>query len=152
MDCLGSAKYYALLNLSRRYWQYCVVEECMAKNTFHTKYSLYEWMVLPMGLMNTPAMFMQVMNNLFTDLLDHGIIVFRDDVLVYNHTRDEHFQLLCMVFDKLCEHCFYCKLKKCSSFHTTTAFLVFNITLDGFKICNAKVKSFCNWPQPMNVK
>ena len=43
-----------------------------------------------MGLTNAPATVMWVMNNLFTDLLDQGIIVFLDDVLVYSHTRDEH--------------------------------------------------------------
>ena len=65
-----------------------------------------------MGLTNTPATFMRVMNNLFTNLLDRGVIVFLDDVLVYTHTRDEHIQLLCTVFDKLHEHWFYRKLKK----------------------------------------
>ena len=50
----------------------------MAKTTFHTRYGLYKWTVLPMGLNNAPATFMWAMNNLFTDLLDHGIIVFLD--------------------------------------------------------------------------
>ena len=73
----------------------------MAKTAFHTRYSLYKWTVLPIGLSNAPAMFMQTMNNLVTNLLNQGIIVFLDDVLVYSHTRDEHVQLLCMVFGKL---------------------------------------------------
>ena len=42
----------------------------MAKTTFHARYGLYEWMVLPMGLTNALAMFMQAMNNLFTHPLD----------------------------------------------------------------------------------
>ena len=54
-----------------------------------------------MGLTNAPATFMWVMNNLFTDLLDRGIIVFLDDILVYSHTRDEHIRMLCTVFGKL---------------------------------------------------
>ena len=62
----------------------------MAKTAFHTFYGLYEWMVLPMGLTYAPVMFMRVMNNLFPDLLDRGIIVFLDDILVYSHTRDKH--------------------------------------------------------------
>ena len=36
-----------------------------------------------MGLINTPAMFMQTMNNLFSNMLDFGMVVFLDDILVY---------------------------------------------------------------------
>ena len=124
----------------------------MAKTTFHTHYGLYEWTVLPMGLTNTPVVFMRVMNNLLTNLLDCGIIVFLNDILVYSGTRDEHIQLLCMVFGKLREHRFYCKLKKCSFFCTNTTFLGFDFTPEGLEISDAKVKSLCDWPQPTTVK
>ena len=62
----------------------------MAKTAFHTRYGLHKWTVLPMGLTNAPAMFMWAINSLFTDLLDQGVIVFLDDVLVYSHTKDKH--------------------------------------------------------------
>ena len=124
----------------------------MAKTTFHTRYGLYESTVLPMGLTNAPATFIRVMNNLFTDLLDHGVIVFLDDVLVYSHTREEHVQLLRTVFRKLREHRFYCKLKKCSFFRTYTTFLGFDVTPEGLKISDAKVESLREWPQPTTVK
>ena len=122
-----------------------MAKDSKVKTAFHTRYSPYEWTVLPMDLTNTPAKFMRAMNNLFTDLLDRGVIVFLDDVLVYSHTRDEHVQLLCMVFGKLCEHQFYCNRKKCSFFHTSTTFLGFDITPDGLKISDAKVKSLREW-------
>ena len=105
-----------------------------------------------MRLANAPATFMQLMNNLFANLLDWGIIVFLDDVLVYNHTRDEHVQLLCTVFDKLRVHSFYGKPKKCSFFHTTTAFLGFDVTPNGLKISDTKVKSVSDWLLLMTVK
>ena len=109
-------------------------------------------MVLRMGLNNALAIFMWVMNNLFTNLQDQGIIVFLDDVLVYSYTKDEHVQLLHTVFDKLREYWFYCKLKKCSFFRTTTTSLGFDITPDGLKISDAKVKSLCDWPLPTTMK
>ena len=92
------------------------------------------------------------MSNLFTDLLDQGIIVFLDDELVYSHNRDEYVQLLCTVFHNLHEHRFYCKLKKCSIFLSTTTFLGFDITPDGLKISEAKAKSLCDWLLPMTIK
>ena len=47
-----------------------------------------------MGLMNATAMFMQTMNNLFLDMLDSGVVVFLDDILVYSCIVEEHFTLL----------------------------------------------------------
>ena len=39
-----------------------------------------------MGLTNAPAMFMQTMNNLLSNMLDSGMAVFLDDILMYLHT------------------------------------------------------------------
>ena len=89
--------------------------------------------------MNAPAMFMRMMNNLFADMLDKGVIVFLDDVLIYSTMVEEHFELLEKVFACLCKYEFYCKLKKCSFLQWTTTFLRFNITPEGLKINDAKV-------------
>ena len=69
---------------------------------------------MPMGMMNVSATFMWMMNNLFTDMLDKGMIVFLDDVLIYNTMAEKYFELLEKVFACLQKYEFYCKLKKCS--------------------------------------
>ena len=98
------------------------------KTAFLTQYGLYEWIIMPMGLMNAPAMFMQTMNNQFMDILNKGVVVFLDDILIYSTTMEEHFKLLEKVFTRLCKYEFYCKLKKCSFLQRTTTFLGFDIT------------------------
>ena len=77
-----------------------MVEDGVAKTAFYTCYGLYKWMVLPRGLSNAPATFMRAINKLFANLLDHGIIMFLNNVPFYSHNRDEHVQLLHTVFDK----------------------------------------------------
>ena len=47
-----------------------------------------------MGLMNAPTIFMQTMNNLFSDMLDSSMVVFLDDILVYSCMVKEYFTLL----------------------------------------------------------
>jgi len=71
---------------------------------------------MPFGLTNAPATFMRTMNNLFGTILDKGVIVFLDDVLVYSRTLEEHANLLRDIFAKFRENSFYCKLKKCTFF------------------------------------
>ena len=78
--------------------------------------------------------------------------MFLDDILVYSHTKDGQVQLLGTVFDKLCEHQFYCKLKKGSFFHTTTKFLGFDVTSDGLKISDAKLKGLHYQSLPITMK
>ena len=46
---------------------------------------------------------MRTMNNLFSDSLDRGAVAFKDDVLIYNSTIEEHELLLKLVFTRLKE-------------------------------------------------
>ena len=91
---MGSAKYFTSINLCSGYWQCRIADEDIPKTAFLTRYSLYKWVVMPMGLTNAPATFMQTMNNLFLDMLDSGMAVFLDDILVYSGMVDKHFTLL----------------------------------------------------------
>ena len=96
---------------------------------------------MPMGLTNVPATFMWTINSLFIDMLEKRVIVFLDDMLIYSTTVEEHFELLENVFTHLHKYEFYCKLKKCSFLQWTTTFLRFDITTEGLKISDAKVRS-----------
>ena len=47
-----------------------------------------------MGHTNAPAIYICMMNNILSNVLDLGIVVFLDDILVYSCTVKEHFTLL----------------------------------------------------------
>ena len=56
-----------------------------------------------MGLRNAPDTFMRTINNLLSDILDRGVVVFMDNVLLYSSTIEEHELLLKAVFKRLQE-------------------------------------------------
>ena len=58
---------------------------------------------MPFGLTNAPATFMRTMNNLFSDLLDRGVVDFMDDVLIYSPTIKVHELFLKAVFTRMKE-------------------------------------------------
>ena len=149
---MGSAKYFTSIDLCSGYWQCHISDEDIPKTAFLTRYGLYKWVIMPMGLTNAPATFMQTMNNLFSDMLDSGVAVFLDDILVYSGTVDEHFILLEQVLVHLHQYTFYCKIKKCSFLCNSTMFLGFDVMPEGMCISNLKVQSLSKWPVPTTVK
>ena len=80
-----------------------MAEKSVPKPAFPTSYRHHEWLVMPFGLTTVPATFMRTMNNLFSDLLDRGVVAFMDDVLIYSSTIEEHELLLKAVFTRLKE-------------------------------------------------
>ena len=82
---------------------------------------------------------MRVMKRLFADLLDQGVVVFLDDILIYSKDITDHFRLLATVFDRLRKYEFFCKLKKCSFLKQKTSVLGFIFTNKGVHIQDTKV-------------
>ena len=84
------------------------------KMAFRMRYGHYEFLVLPFGLTNAPAAFMDLMNRVFKPYLDRFIIIFIDDILIYSKSRAEHEQHLRIILQTLREHQLYAKLSKCN--------------------------------------
>ena len=51
-----------------------------------TKFWLYAWMVIPLGLTNAPATFMWLINDILQEHLGGIIVIFLDDILIFNKT------------------------------------------------------------------
>ena len=76
-----------------------------------------------MGLCNAPLHFQRVMNHVFFDLLDRGVLVYLDDMLIYSLTLGEHRWLLRAVFAKLKEFKLHIKESKCHLLMASVEFL-----------------------------
>jgi len=68
---------------------------------------------MPYGVTGGPATFQNVMNRVLAPLLKKCVVVFIDDILVYNKSWEDHLQHLRAVFLLLQQHQFKVKLSKC---------------------------------------
>jgi hypothetical protein len=76
-------------------------EESENTTTMRTWYRNFKYKVTPFGLVNAPATFQQMMNTILRPLLDQGVVVYLDDILIYTKTMEEHRKLVSQVFSIL---------------------------------------------------
>ncbi|MDF3578208.1 reverse transcriptase family protein, partial [Enterobacter hormaechei] len=112
-DQLQGASIFSKIDLRSGYHQLLVRESDVSKTAFCTRYGLFEFLVMPFGVTNAPAIFMDLMNRVFRPYLDKFIIVFIGDILIYSRTPEDHEQHLRIALQTLKEHKLYAKYEKC---------------------------------------
>ncbi|KAL0463272.1 UNVERIFIED_CONTAM: RNA-directed DNA polymerase [Sesamum latifolium] len=93
-DRLSQAKYFTKIDLRSGYWQVRIKEGDEAKTTVVTRYGAFEFLVMPFGMMNAPATFSTLMNQVFHGFLDEFVVVYLDDIVIYSRTLAEHVEHL----------------------------------------------------------
>ena len=80
------------------------------KTAFRTRYGLYEYNVMPFGLCNAPASFQSIINEVLRELLNEGVIVYIDDILIYLETMEKHVAIVRRVLGSLGTLAYVCIL------------------------------------------
>lgn len=123
------------------------------KIALRTRYEHFEFLVIPFGLTNASAAFMDLMNWVFQPYLDQFVIVFIDDILVYSKTWEDHERHLRIVLHTLHEPQLYVKKKKekCDLWLTEVKFLRHVISRQRISVDPSMFKIVLQWEQLRNV-
>lgn len=102
-------------------------------------------------LTNASTIFCNLMNDILYELLDRFIIIYLDDIVVYNETLEEHVQFLEEVLSKLRAHQLYVKKEKCEFCMQEIMFLGHKVSKGQIRMDERKVKVIVEWTSPTKV-
>nr|GEW08193.1 retrotransposon protein, putative, Ty3-gypsy subclass [Tanacetum cinerariifolium] len=124
----------------RGYHQLRVRDEDIPKSAFRTRYRHYEFQVMPFGLANAPAIFIDLMNHVCKPYLDKFVIVFIDDILIYSRNKEDHADHLRIILELLKKEKLYAKFSKFDFWISIMYFLGHLIDSQGLHVDPANIE------------
>nr|GEY50639.1 putative reverse transcriptase domain-containing protein [Tanacetum cinerariifolium] len=147
-DKLQGSSVYSKIYLRSRYNQLHIKEEDIPITPFRTRYGHFEFQVMPFGVTNIPAIFMDLMNRVCKPYLDKFVIVFINDILVYSKDEEEHGKHLNIILELLKKERLYAKFSKCDFWLDSVQFLGNVIDRNGVHVDPAKIEAIRSWAAP----
>lgn len=113
VDELDGVVWFTTLDMASDYHQVLVDLTNRYKTAFQTHHGHYEYKEIPYGVTGGPKTFQHEMNTILISFLRVFVVVFIDDILIFNHTYKEHVEHIRLAFQALQQHKFKVKLSKC---------------------------------------
>src|SRR5882724_8178246 len=112
----AKAQYFTKLDVRWGYNNIQIKEGDEWKAAFQTNRGLFEPLVMFFSLTNSLATFQTMINDIFKELIDEGVvIIYMDDILIFGgQTQEQHHGIVVKVLDILRKHCLYLKAEKCT--------------------------------------
>jgi len=150
-DRVRGAQWFTKMDLKNGFHLIRVKEGDEWKTAFRTRYGLFEFQVMPFGLTNAPSTFQDMMNHVFSDMLDVGVIAYMDDILVYADTEEGHDRTVKQVLKRLQTNSLAISPEKCVWKVKEVEFLGYIIGRDGIKMSGEKVEAVLGWKSPNSI-
>ena len=149
LDALGGSSWFSTLDLKSSFHQVSIAEEDRPKTAFSIPGSgLWQWQVLPFGLINSPSVFERLLERVFAGLTFLILLIYLDDIIVYSKTFEEHLENLGIVFERLKEANLKLNPKKCNLLCRKVAFLGHEVSESDISTDPSKVQAVKECPQP----
>ena len=148
---LGGAAIFTTLDLLSGYWQLPLAESSKKYTAFSTYSGHYEFNSLPFGLKNAPSAFCRLMKLVLSDVLQQGVLVYLDDIIIYTSDVSTHLARLQQVFDKLKEANLKVKLSKCRFMMDKLIYLGHSVSQKGIAPDPRKTEILEKYPVPRSI-
>ncbi len=90
LSLFHEVQWLIILDLASAYWQILLTKRSQKYTTFLTAYRLYQFKVMPFGLVNALAIFQRLMNDVLRDYLRKFYLVYLNDIIIYSKSLKDH--------------------------------------------------------------
>ena len=147
-DRVQGVRYLTKLDLKNRFNLMRMKAGDEWKMGVRTRYGLYEFKVILFGLSNTPSTFQDMMNHIFSDMLDLGLMIYMDDILMYGKTQAEHDEIVRNTLKRLQDNSLAVAADKCVWRTREVEFLGYVLSQDRVKMAQDKGEAVLEWETP----
>ena len=138
-DPVRGIKWFTKMDLKNGYHLARIKKSDEWKTAFRCSYGLFEYFVMPFGLMN--ATFQGMINHVFKDILDQGMVAFMDDLMIHAETKERHDQIVLEALHHLRENCLCIAPDKCEWARPQVEFLGYMVSGEGVQMMDDKIAS-----------
>ncbi|SAL96908.1 hypothetical protein [Absidia glauca] len=152
IDELGNSRIFSALDLRSGFHQVPLKQNSKELTGFVTKFGTYQYEMLPMGLVNSPATFQRLIDLCFGSLLNKCLVAYIDDLNIHSRTLQQHLKDLRQVFICARHGGLLFNIDKCTFFKEELKFLGYIITKKGISTDKDKILKIQEFPQPKTLK
>jgi len=152
LDELHEEICFTKLDLHSRYHKIQMKTKEILKTAFRTHEGHYEFLFITFGLTNAPSTFQGLMNTIFKPFLGKFVLVFFDDILIYNKSWNDLVQHFDRVLKILEEKQLYEKTSKFFFGVQEVEYLGHIQSHEGVKVDPSKIKAIKEWKIPISIK
>ena len=117
----------------------------------NTPWGLYEWLVMPMGIKNAPAIHQRRVTAALREHIGKICHVYLDDIVIWSSNLEEHARNVRTILEALEKAKLYCNPSKTKLFCTEIHFLGHRISTRGIEPDEGKADRIKNWPRPKSA-
>lgn len=150
IDKVGHAKYVSTIDLQKGYYQIGLTERAKLISAFTTHLGLFQYKVMPFGMINAPATFQRIINHTIQGLKD--VESYLDDIIIFSDSWNVHLASLEKLLGRLASTGFTINLAKSRFGQGTVSYLGHEVGRGATRPKKANIQAIISYPRPSTRK